>query len=339
MIKSILAFAAGVAMTSAAMAQAVPFKVIAALNGVEDGELAYLVNYDTGDKMDSVIVKDHAVVFTGKVDEPYMARILVNGARHGTLILEPGTVAINQDKRRGVGNMLNDECNTIKDNIADKYEKAAKADSENGDKQPYYDMLEYMRGIIADNIDNPIGYSVFLDYASIAGSDEMMDMVRKYPDLQNYRRVQNLMNAVIRKNATSEGHMFTDFAITHNGTTKKLSDYVGKGKYVLVDFWASWCGPCMREIETLKDINSKYAGDDFQILGVAVWDEPENTLKAMQRKQIPWECIINAQTIPTDLYGISGIPCIILFGPDGTILSRDLQGDELKAAVAEHMGR
>jgi hypothetical protein len=69
------------------------------------------------------------------------------------------------------------------------------------------------------------------------------------------------------------------------------------------------------------------------VLGIAVWDEPENTLKAIKQHELPWECILNAQTIPTDLYGISGIPCIILFGPDGTILSRDKQDDALRADV------
>ena len=65
------------------------------------------------------------------------------------------------------------------------------------------------------------------------------------------------------------------------------------------------------------------------MLGVAVWDEPENTKKAIAKHELPWHSIINAQTIPTDLYGISGIPCIILIAPDGTIVSRDKQGAEL----------
>ena len=58
-----------------------------------------------------------------------------------------------------------------------------------------------------------------------------------------------------------------------------------------------------------------------------------STLRAIKAHQLPWPQIINAQSVPTDLYGISGIPCIMLIGPDGTILTRDLQGEELKAAV------
>ncbi len=69
------------------------------------------------------------------------------------------------------------------------------------------------------------------------------------------------------------------------------------------------------------------------MLGVAVWDEPENTIAAVKRHNLPWPQIINAQAIPTDLYGITGIPCIILIGPDGTILSRDKQDEELRADI------
>lgn len=65
------------------------------------------------------------------------------------------------------------------------------------------------------------------------------------------------------------------------------------------------------------------------MLGVAVWDEPQNTLKAIEQHQLPWEQIINAKTVPTDIYGISGIPCIILFDPEGNIISRDKQDEDL----------
>ena len=83
----------------------------------------------------------------------------------------------------------------------------------------------------------------------------------------------------------------------------------------------------------LKELLEEFGDKGLEVLGVAVWDEPANTLNAIKSHGIEWPCIINAQTIPTDLYGINGIPCIILYGPDGTILSRDKQGDELKADV------
>jgi thiol-disulfide isomerase/thioredoxin len=131
--------------------------------------------------------------------------------------------------------------------------------------------------------------------------------------------------------------MFTDFEVEYEGKIQKLSDYVGKGKYVLVDFWASWCGPCKRAMPGLKELYAKYKGDKFEILGVATWDEPAATLKAIEDLQLPWPQIMNAQRIGSDAYGVHGIPQIILFAPDGKIVARDLHGEELKAAVDKAM--
>ena len=127
-----------------------------------------------------------------------------------------------------------------------------------------------------------------------------------------------------------EGDMFKDFAVEYDGKTTRLSDYVGRGRYVLVDFWASWCGPCRQEIPNLIALYEKYKDEKFQMLGVAVQDNPEASLKAIDEMQIPYPQILNTQKIATDLYGIQAIPEIILFAPDGTILARGLRGEEIE---------
>jgi thiol-disulfide isomerase/thioredoxin len=104
---------------------------------------------------------------------------------------------------------------------------------------------------------------------------------------------------------------------------------------VLVDFWASRCGSCIAENPVIAEVYQKYKGDRFEVLGVAVWDQRDATLKAIREHGVVWPQILDAQSIPTKIYGIEGIPHIILFGPDGTILARDLRGDVLKAKVAE----
>ena len=116
-------------------------------------------------------------------------------------------------------------------------------------------------------------------------------------------------------------------------TDSNVNEQIASGKPVVIDFWATWCGPCMRQAAVLKEIYAEYHDKGLEIVGVAVWDAPQNTLEAIKTKELPWPNMLNGQTIPTDLYGISGIPCIIIIGPDGTILSRDKQGDELKADV------
>ncbi len=135
--------------------------------------------------------------------------------------------------------------------------------------------------------------------------------------------------------ATAEGKMFVDFEAKYEGKVQKLSDYVGKGKYVLVDFWASWCGPCKAEIPNLIEVYNKHKGDKFTVLGVATWDKPKDTLKAIEQLGIPYPQIMNAENAGSDAYGILGIPEIILFGPDGTILKRGLRGSAIEKMVEE----
>ncbi|MDR0427937.1 MAG: TlpA family protein disulfide reductase [Dysgonamonadaceae bacterium] len=150
---------------------------------------------------------------------------------------------------------------------------------------------------------------------------------------------EEMMIAQAEEN-TAEGKMFTDFTIENgnpDGSSASLSDYVGKGKYVLVDFWASWCGPCIRETPVIAEVYEKYKGDKFEVLGVAVWDEKPKTLEAIETHGIVWPQILDASDIPTKRYAIKGIPHIILFAPDGTILYRGLRGDFLKEKVAEVM--
>lgn len=156
--------------------------------------------------------------------------------------------------------------------------------------------------------------------------------------------VKSLVALNDAKQATAEGKMFTDFTVIQDpadslGSKVSLSDFVGKGKYVLVDFWASWCGPCKAEIPNIAAVYEKYKGEDFDVLSIAVWDDPADTKVSAKEHGVVWNQIINAQQVPTDLYGIEGIPHIILFGPDGTILKRNLRGEDIESAVAEALGR
>ena len=151
---------------------------------------------------------------------------------------------------------------------------------------------------------------------------------------------------------TKPGMMFTDFAVEHvYGYDRsvdpqplkkqvKFSDYVGKGTYVLVDFWSPWCGPCRREIPNIQKVYNDYKKKGLEILSIAVWErKPQShTIETAAELGMDWHHINNAQSVPTDIYGIGGIPHLMLIGPDGTILERGFHGLEgIEAAVAKHI--
>ena len=141
--------------------------------------------------------------------------------------------------------------------------------------------------------------------------------------------ITKMVTRLRRVEATQAGAQFVDFeGVDDANKAVRLSDYVGKGHYVLVDFWASWCGPCRREIGHLKKVRDAYTDKGLVILGTVVWDEMEDHLKAMKELEITWPQIFN-KTDATELYGIAGIPQIILFDPAGKIVARDLRGEEI----------
>lgn len=197
--------------------------------------------------------------------------------------------------------------------------------------------------LINGNPSSPVVIDVLKDTYYYFDPEVLSDALDSLCDsLQQNEFVNTLRKGLAAKMKTAEGKMFTDFSIVQDpdnaeSTTVKFSDYIGKGKYMLVDFWASWCGPCKGEIPNLKAIYEKFKGDNFDMLSVAVWDEPAASVDTAAAYGIKWNHIINAQKIPTDIYGIDGIPHIILFSPDGKILKRELRGAAIDEEISKYI--
>lgn len=334
-------FGAAAMMVSCANVQAVDnFSITVPLTADEDDFMAYMIDFDSGEKLDSVIVVDSKAMFKGHVDNPRMVRLFVENDRIGSLILEPGEILFDTKTKNPKGGALNEKMNVINKNLAsiyNEYRNINPADStaEQKAKEIQDKYMKTYRAAIDENVSNPIGFYLFIDEATSMDEDELNDALKKYPQFAATKKVAGLKQALVFKKETSPGHKYKDFEIVQpDGTKKRLSDYVGKGKWTLVDFWASWCGPCIRETEVLKGLLKEYGPKGLEVVGVAVWDEPQNTMAAIQQFALPWPQIINAQTIPTVLYGIKGIPCILLIDPDGNIVSRDKQDEELRQDVA-----
>jgi len=182
-----------------------------------------------------------------------------------------------------------------------------------------------------DNLDNYVGLNAVESFANAAGVSKAAALVRMLdPSLWENEGAAELKNMVDALQATAEGKDFVDFTITQpDGTDVSLSDFVGNGKCVLVDFWASWCAPCVEEFPFLKTAYREFSPDKFEILGIAVWDEPEDSRKAITEEGLPWKQILGAQTEPSQLYGIEAIPHMILFSPEGKIIRRGFSGEEI----------
>ena len=193
---------------------------------------------------------------------------------------------------------------------------------------------EVSRKVFDENKDNAVAIYALDNLQFDVPVTEIDNMLKSLDTtVSNRKSLAALKKAVGAQLATAEGQKFTDFEVG----SQKFSDYVGNGKYVLVDFWASWCGPCKEELPNIKKVYNKYNGEDFDVLSVAVWDKATASVSAAKALGITWKQIIDAQRIPTDIYGIQGIPHIMLVGPDGTILKRDLRGADIEAEVAKYV--
>ncbi len=311
-----------------------PYKVQVPISADDDGAMVYILNYDNGQNVDSVLAEDGMAVFKGTVDEAFPARIMIDGKRGPRFFMESGSISFDKDGR-AFGSPLNDQWNELQGAVSGIGQRINAASDQAAKEAIYGEYTALMDKTLKDNISNPIGLMLFLEQAYEMTPAEVEAYVAQEPSLKKSSRVGKLIEMNRKKSATGVGAKYTDFEV--NG--QKLSDYVGKdGKYLLVDFWASWCGPCRREIPGIKEILAANS-DKLNVLGVAVWDKPADTAKAITDLGITWPVISDAQTIPTDIYGISGIPCIMLIAPDGTIVSRDKQGEALKADVLQNLNK
>ena len=326
-----------------------------------NGKKAYLIDQNTYDYADSCVVENGSFVFKGEVSDQALYEVNINNNRRNRVYafvepksavvidftVSPATVKDNgglNDKMNAIESEVSKAGDALNVKIAEMQSQGKSRDEIAAALNPELEKLyDIYRNAIKENKNNIIAAYILgmvapQFYSSLAEFEEATNGV-KYAD--KVFAVRKYREELLKAAATQAGKMFVDFTgLTVDGQPSKLSDYVGKGKYVLVDFWASWCGPCKGEIPNLIELQEKFGGDKFTVLGVNVWDEEDKFKAALTAEGITYPQIYiprDNKDNATDLYGIKGIPQIILFAPDGTIVQRDLRGNAMKALVEEKM--
>ncbi|MDH6355966.1 peroxiredoxin [Dysgonomonas sp. PH5-45] len=142
--------------------------------------------------------------------------------------------------------------------------------------------------------------------------------------------------------ATAIGQSYKDMTLPGiDGKSVSLSDYIGKNKVVLIDFWASWCGPCIKEMPNVVEAYAKYKGKGFEIVGISFDSEKNAWLAATKKLKITWPQMSDLKgwkSSAGQLYGIYSIPATLLIDQNGKIIAKNLRGKELDRKLAEVLG-
>lgn len=331
-------------------------------NNLFDGETVYLYdNASPRTPVDSAVIANGKFTFTGTVTEPW-AGVVANKALVQTLIVEPGTIVMTEDSISGTP--LNDklmeyikgmDISDIKPEL-DLYEElyySAPNATVRADAEHKYDsveaianarIMECSQTFYNDNRDNIIG-ALAMTHLSQMGNytyAQFDSILADASDLvKNYAPVAQKLEQLRAIDATSSGKHYTDI----QGVDGKLSDLID-GKLALVDFYASWCGPCRAEIkDNLVPLWKKYEKKGLVIVGLNVWERGDTEArkaaheKVMADLGITYPQLVDSTRTATDTYGVQGIPQIILIGPDGTILARDLRGAAIEEAIVKALAK
>lgn len=331
-------------------------------------KMVYVQTADSALDIDSATIANGAFELRGAVDSAVVRYIVIgkdvdDKSNIIPVLLEPGSkLEITFDSIMTVkGNQVNEAYTEVRKKanvLRDKMNVITTRHQEASTKGTLNDSIEEslsneMDGLVKDyialqydfnknNMKNPLGEHIFLNnYYNYEAAQQRELIGLANEKFKSNPEVKKVIEKLDNLEKVSEGKKFADFTLkTPEGNDVKLSDYAGKGKYVLIDFWASWCGPCRNELPKVVKLYNKYKSKGFEIVGVSLDKNKTDWEKGIKDLKITWPQMSDLKawdSAVVPMYGIQGIPYTVLLDKDGTIIANNLHGKDLENKFAELM--
>ena len=349
-----MTFALLCAMTQGSRAQQVNYSVGGTCAG--NGQTVYLIDRLTGKAVDSVVVAAGQFAFSGTAARDAYLAVRAGAKGWQTEFFNDGTpVTININDSTLKGSPQNERLaryNVEADIPARAFraKTAAMTEAEMGARQEEL-MAEYNKVLtgqtdLANRVFReerhtliPLAFAqLYLFDNGLEAYDELLAEQTPFATHPYLKKAKDDIAAMMppqdSANTAFIGQHYTDLRMAApDGTTHSIGELVGQGHWVLVDFWASWCGPCRAEMPNVVQAYDKYHAKGLEVVGVSFDQKKEAWLKAIEQLQMPWLQISDLkgwQCAAAPLYKINSIPDNILIDPQGKIVARALRGSALQ---------
>ena len=284
--------------------------------------------------------KEGKVTFSGEIEEARFGFLLdANREPIAQFIVEPGEILITDE---GVsGTVSNDVIARLSKRLSELVTSFHNPDATEEERLAIQMSFKpTIDSTFNANTDNFAGVALLSQMLNEMSLDEVRAAIEKFsPEMQEHTYIKELREQLKAFETVEPGSHCLDFSLNNlNGESVELSSLLAKGDYVLLDFWASWCNPCMNEVPYLIDTYKTYGGKGFEILGVSLDNDQAKWAKAAA--QMPWVHVSDLagwESPIVQMYKVQSIPTNFLIAPDGTIVEKNLRGDALKQAVAKYI--
>jgi len=330
------------------------YVITGSVEGASEGDTIYLSSVENGGfvNLDSAVIKNGRFRFEGKQDVTVNRYIRSKGKVGNTnrrlytdFFLENGKIQVDITAMGGTtsGTPNNDAYQASRNEMYRRQQELEKLPKE--EQMKAFD--EMFTGVMKETatryINMPVGIHFLKQAQNFMKTDELDALLQQVPAELMDPAIVRMKEKVERKKKCEVGQPFVDFSMNDTeGKAVKLSDYAGRGKVVLVDFWASWCGPCCKAIPGLIELYSQYKDKGFEVVGVSLDENADAWKKAIERLNIPWVHMSDLKGWKSEgsqAYAVSTIPYTVLIDAEGKILAHNLHQNELKETLEKVLNK